>query len=320
MRSTSPIKMLLLAAVLCSTSLSAAGSPPQDAPAAQPQPSICDRKGDSSPEGQWYAGLTHSLCRSGDADSLLAVYLISFPVFAAGEPDHGVLGRAYAIGKSNPRVLWTVAIDNNCQPVVECRGNQRAVDAAKALTRLDPGNAMAWFALAYAEDSYVTQPDEVSAALAAAAKAPRVHDYTFDLTKLVARATGRVPIPDAARDNGYGVIVAPENLRWPLVVIPSMLSPSFADWIKHDCRGDGNAPPAERRTLCSAAKAQLRHGDSLLTLSENPEATTALQASMQKALGKSTDASSKVMIDAVLHSSSEREMYAKAAAQLSQEK
>ncbi|WP_343794309.1 hypothetical protein, partial [Dokdonella soli] len=76
----------------------------------------------------------------------------------------------------------------------------------------------------------------------------------------------------------------------------------------------------ERRTLCSAAKAQLRHGDSLLTLSENPEATTALQASMQKALGKSTDASSKVMIDAVLHSSSEREMYAKAAAQLSQEK
>ena len=67
------------------------------------------------------------------------------------------------------------------------RANE-TVKAAQALTAADPGNAMAWFALARAKDQALADPGEVDAALDRAAKAARVHDYTFDLTKIAAQA------------------------------------------------------------------------------------------------------------------------------------
>lgn len=283
-------------------------------------PSVCDGDAGTGVLHVWLTQIVHSLCIRGDADSLLAAYLITLPPFGShGDADHLLLARAYAIGKNNPRVLWAVALDNDCRPYIECRKNRRDVAAAKALTRIDPDNAMAWFALAYAEGNYVTTPDRSALALQHAAQAPRVHDYGFDLLKLATVATGRIPIPKAALDNGYGVLQPPELTRWGLVNTTPLLSYLFGVWISERCgMRDGEETLVERAKKCDAAKAQFKRGDSLLTLSENPTASAAMQADVKQRPvgisngdGKADMEYAKAIIAAIAESSNEREMYTK---------
>ena len=277
------------------------------------------------PEGIWLGQLIYGLCQRGDGDALLSAYLLTLPSFGMeGEPDHRLLARAYNLGKSSNALLWTVALAEDCQPIgTACMGFARDADAARKLVHADPDNAMAWLALAY-NDARMASVDDANAAMIRAARAPRVHDYTFDVLKLAAAASGELPIPEAARSNGHGVFFPPEVLRWTLIQTVPALSQRLGEWVKEGCgAADLGVSSTERSAQCAAVKVQLQRGDSALTLSEDPAARAALQADMkQRPVGVSnSDGSADVayaqsIMVAISESSSEKDLYSSLAARL----
>lgn len=272
-------------------------------------PSACERDFGSDSLGRWFGQIIRPLCERGDADSLLAAYLLSLPGFAAGgQADHRLLQRAYTLGKPSPKLLWLVATQTDCaSPIPGCKAALTAVKAAQALTATDPENAMAWFALARAKDQALADPGEVDAALDRAAKAARVHDYTFDLTKIAAQASGSVPVPaevDATQSKGT---------RWLLVYTTTNTSELFAEWVGKNCTFMFDEGDPNRKAACNAAKEQFKKGDSLLTLSGDSQATAAMQAALKHPPGMSDRVFDDAMLSSIAASSSEREWYAKTA-------
>ncbi|MEO5561067.1 MAG: hypothetical protein ABIR10_15420 [Dokdonella sp.] len=299
-----------------------------DPPADVDPPSVCERDlgTGTDPLGMWFTQLIHFLCKQGDADSLLAAYLITLPPFGThAEADHGLLARAYAVGKNNPKVLWVVAFDQDCRPIVECGpGYQRNLAAAQELTRIDLDNAMAWFALAYAQSLNVVTPGKINLALERADKAPRIHDYGFDLLKLAAAATGQIPIPDAALHIDAVPPSSPESVRWTFLFTTTQMNGRLRDWIGN-CEANylEREQALKRAKLCAAAKSQFKQGDSLLTLSEDSTVSAAIPAELRlrpsgigNLHGISDDDYAKAAIAAIAESNSEREMYAKLLARL----
>lgn len=291
----------------------------------QSAPGACDRDFGPQPEGVWLGQLIHGLCQRGDGDALLSAYLLTLPSFGMeGEPDHRLLARAYNLGKSSNALLWTVALAEDCQPIgTAYLGFARDADAARKLVQADPDNAMAWLALAY-NDARMASVDGAHAALVRAARAPRVHDYTFDVLKLATAASGELPIPEAARSNGHGVFFPPEVLRWTLIQSVPGLSQRLGVWVKEGCgAADVQGSSAERSAACAAVKIQLQRGDSAWTLSEDPVARAALEADLkQRPVGVSNgDGSADVayaqaIIGAIGESRSEKEVYTRLAARL----
>lgn len=286
-------------------------------------PSVCDRDSRTDPLSMWFDELIHSLCKHDDSDSLLGAYFITLPsLWGHGEADQHLLDRAYAVGKANPKVLWVVAITNDCRPKgTVCQGYQRAIFAAQALTRIDPDNAMSWFALAYATNRDDT-PDRANSALRRAAQASRVHDYDFDLLKHAVAISGRIPVPKVALATD-GFPSSPELVRWTITGTTPWISALFKKWIIDGCGAENFEKPYERTGLCASARAQFKHGDSLMTLSGDAAAFAGVPADLQGRMpraswvgGISDEEYAKAIIPAIVESSSERKMYTKLMARL----
>lgn len=260
-------------------------------------PSACERDFDKDGADIWFGKMIHTLCQRRDADSLFAVYLFTM--------DTRVLKEAYSQNKSNPALLWAVTTQTECTgPLQGCKSAKIAVEAAQALTSIDPDNAMAWFALARAEDMVMTEPDKVDSALEQAAKASRAHDYSFDLTKLAEKAIAGISAPTDA-----------EAEAWQHVGMTMMLGYRFGVWAGH-CSFLTDEGDPDRKKLCEAAKEQFKHGDSLLTLSGDAEAKAKMDAATQKPAGVSENEYAKIMLEAIRDSTSEREWREKIAARL----
>lgn len=269
-------------------------------------PSACERDFGKVAAGVWFGKLIHPLCQQGDADSLLAVYLFTMPGWGSrnGAPDDRILKTVYAHGNSNPKLLWVVTTQTECVgPLPGCKASELAIEAAQALTKTDPGNAMAWFALARAYDLAMIYPDKVDSALHRAAKAARVHDYTFDLTKLAERASTGIPTSGGGH--------ADED-RWTLVANTMMISTQFRVWAEH-CSFLDDAGDPDRKKLCEAAREQFKHGDSLLTLSGDAKAMTMMQTAIHKPAGVLEIEYDRMMLETIHDSASEREWYEKVA-------
>ncbi len=234
--------------------------------------SSCERVFGSDALAVWITGTVHSLCKKGDANSLLAVFLISSPLGSQGTPDLATLDRAYAAGKSNPVVLWTVALSSKCHMPFQASECSRMMTAAKLLSRADPENAMAWLTLGFAADESLADPEEIGSALDHAIAAPRFHDYGFDLTKRAVAASGQVPVPADVLEQ-----LTPEQFRLQFANPSVSQTSAVISWLNQGCNATNAAPPPASQQ-CTQAKELLRRGDSIATLSANQKLLAQMRA------------------------------------------
>lgn len=263
--------------------------------------SACKRDFGADPLGGWITRTAHSLCATGHAESLLAVFLFTAPgIGAHAGPDFATLDRAYAMGKSNPLVLWTVVLTSKCRMPFQASECSRMLKAARLLAQADAGNAMAFLALGYAADASLADPREIAAALEHANAARRVHDYGFDLMKLAVEVSGRVPIPDAVRGQQSA-----EQFRLQFAN-PVAATGTVVGWLRAGCNAT-NAIPPPAPEACARARRILEHGDSLETLSGDAIATAEMSADRAVPHGNDHAAYASAFVDSISESSSERE-------------
>ena len=274
-------------------------------------PTVCERDlGSDDPTTRWLTDLIHSLCKRGSGDSLAAAYLLSLPGFASsgGQVDDRLLHRAHARAMSDPKLSWLVIVRSECaSPIPGCKAAQRAVKVAGALAAADSDNAMAWLALAYAKDQALADAAEINRALDRAAKAPRVHDYNFDLTKLVAEASADIPRASDSVDQL-------EEFRWEKVMTVGALSWAFFRWANGSCQVMFDEGDPDRKKFCEAAKLQFRVGDSLATLSRDSAASGEMNAVLSRASAQKE--SKREMLDTIAAATNERDWYRKTAARI----
>jgi len=304
-----PHALIFLAAsstfVACHADASTDPAPPIVIGGDQPESrgtSACNEGFGTEPLATWVARTVHTLCKKGDAESLLAVFLFAAPgVGSQGAPDWMTLDRAYAVGQSNPVVLWTVALNSKCHMPFQASECPRMVTAARQLTQADADNGLAWLTLAYASDQSLGDPTDIGAALDRAAAAPRVHDYGFDLLKLAVTTTGEVAIPDDVRGQATQAQFRLQFLN-PFVAPASTVT----GWLNRGCNST-NAIPPPAADQCRRAKSLLQRGDSRETLSGDTKAIAQLDADQAATRIKDQATYAKTFIDLIQRSSSERE-------------
>ncbi|MGH8041713.1 MAG: hypothetical protein ACREPN_06680 [Rudaea sp.] len=272
-------------------------------------PSACERNFGNDTLGAWFMQLIQPLCKRGTSDALLAVYLFTLPGMASsnGQMDNRLLQRAYAQDDTDPKLLWLVATQARCAGMFAgCPAAQKAVKAAQQLTVVDPDNAMAWFALARAHDWATSDPEKVDAALAQAAKASRVHDYSFDLIQLAAKTSASVTT------KGIGTKES-ASIRWMIVTLIPDLNEQFKEWVGR-CSVNYDEGDPDRKRFCRAAQEQFKHGDSLMTLSGDTQAQATIKSVMNTPHGADETRFRQIMLDTIGDSSDEREWCVKTAA------
>ncbi len=269
-------------------------------------PTVCERDFDMDELGLYFRQLILPLCKRGDSDSLLAAYLYSIPGFGPsnGKFEDRILQRAYVQQISDPKLLWLVATQSDCAGALGgCKSAQEAIKAAQALTMADPDNAIAWFALARARDLAMDLRENVDSALDRAAKAGHVHDYTFDLFKLVVKKSA-----GATLSTGEST----DEIRWLSMYMVSMLNLRYIHW---GCRFQFSEIDPDRSKFCDAAEQRLKSGDSLLVLG-NDKAFAAIKTKVNPPPGVTVEQLHRIMIQTIGDSSSEGEWYSKIAERL----
>jgi len=266
--------------------------------------SSCDRDFGSDALGAWVNRTVRTLCAQGDATSLLSVFLITAPTLGSqGGPDLATLDRAYAVGKSNPLVLWTVALTSKCHMPFQASECDRMLRAARLLTRVDPDNAMAWLTLGYAADESLANPDEISSAVNHAVSASRFHDYGFDLAKQVVVASRQVDIPAIA-------LGRQTSDQFRLQFINPFVAPTstIIGWLRQGCNASNAVPPPATQQ-CARAKELLKRGDSMETLSGDPDALAEIKTAKDAANPNDPAAYARTLIESIVESNNERESF-----------
>ena len=269
----------------------------------KPEPrgvSSCKRDFGSDELGVWITQTVRLLCKKGDADSLLSVFLFAAPQFGShGDPDWTTLDRAYARGHSNPVVLWTIVLTSKCRMPFQASECDRMQAAARLLAEADPDNAMAWLARAYAADQNADYK-EMSSALDHGASVQRFHDYAFDVAKRTLAASGQLPIPESVLRGQK-----PEQFR--LQIGAAINAADVIYWLRNGCRNEGMTSPSGAPDECAKAKGLLQRGDSEDTLRDNPEVLAELKAAEATARSGDFAAYFKARVDAIGESSNERD-------------
>jgi hypothetical protein len=144
--------------------------------------------------------------------------------------------------------------------------------------------------------AYVVERDagitkEVVESLKKAVKAPRLHDYGFNLMQTMIAAAGRVPISAAA-------IVA---------------SHVVMEWLDQGCSSHGSMLDAPAAAACAAAKDGRKLGDSLATLPADSEAGKRLREQLHTVLVANAVGSAKIRLQLYAGSTSEEEFTARLA-------
>lgn len=239
--------------------------------------SKCDwRSNPLNLDGRTYA--ERKLCAKKDAKSLLGAYLLSYPISATSDDyDTRSLVRAYAVGKTDLRINWIVALTESIDEE-EFRGewSRERVVAATRLTKLDANNAMSWLTLAYVLEQTGSPGADYNVALTRAASCPTFHDYSFDLLKATMEAS-----QDFSREIS-------EDDRWYYAIMSqAMLPPSTAleKWLERECHSEGRVVDSVVAGSCNDASKLLAKGDSLPTLSRKPELVKELLPRLRVMIG-----------------------------------
>jgi hypothetical protein len=259
---------------------------------------------------QWRATLFDTLERSNNADDYVALYLLAGRDADRVADRDDYLRRAYAVGKGNAKALWLIAIASPCSS--ECA---QGIAAARDLTKTDPDNALAWLTLAYMAEQDAGATKEVSESLRRAARASRLHDYAFDLMKIMIATASRLPIPVTAL---YAAPTRPRSmeefwLQQSDSAVP-VASRGIMAWVEHGCTSHADSDNA---VACEAAKLQRQHGDSLITLGPASDGGMRLQEDMRVMLSDPDMAiHAKMKFDAFAASTDERDFLERVAASL----
>jgi hypothetical protein len=247
---------------------------------------------------QWRATLFDTLAKTKDPNDYLAQYLLS------GHDSDGdiFLRRAYAADGGNAKTLWTAAIALPCPDACE-----KSAAAAHELVKVDSGNALAWMTLAFVVERDLGATTEMTAALQRAAKAPRLHDYGFDLMKVMLAATARVPISPEAIAAAPGRPGSQEEFQLQhgdgSVTVGSHV---VMEWIEHGCTSRSELTDQVAEAACQAASKAREHGDSLATLG-NTDNGLKLRDTMRTILAANISGHSEARLTLYAAATSERE-------------
>lgn len=294
------------------------------APPAPPRPAaprdVCHEEfgGDYDPYGRWIGSVVTTLCNDGNADSKLAVYLMTVPAVEGmrQQPDDALLARALeGVGKNDAPLLFLAAIHASG---ADCSDG---LAHAKSLTTADPENGFAWLTRAFVAATCEEDADEVASSLTRAARSHRFHDYGFDITKRVAARLARVPIPAeivASRHAGTA-----DGLRFDIiqeVLIPTtFLSMEIVRRLPK-CSGETSSSSDEPRVACADIRRGLSsYGDSAVLLMDDPERYRSAIADADVVHARQSDFA-KVAMRAIAQSHSEIEFYRRARALMGEPK
>ena len=257
---------------------------------------------------QWRTALFDALAQTKDANDYLALYLLSGHESASD----GLLQRAYATGGGNAKVLWTVAVASQCPS--EC---ERAAAAAHDLVKTDSGNALAWLTLAYVVERDAGITKEVVESLKKAVKAPRLHDYGFNLMQTMIAAAGRVPISAeaiaAAPSRPHSVEEFQLHQGDGSVTVASHV---VMEWLDQGCSSHGSILDGPAAVACAAAKDRRKLGDSLATLPADSEAGKRLREQLHAVFVANAAGSAKIRLQLYAGSTTEQEFTARLAQSL----
>jgi len=208
--------------------------------------------------------------------------------------------RAVKAAPTDPLVQWYGAVTANCSLQAVGPRCPEALDAARALTHADGSNAFAWLTLAWVAYE-AGDPQAQRDALEHAEKAPRIHDYVFDLTKAAVSALQRVPLP--ASDRGDFASVNDDQATLMQSAIAGSIGDEVVAYGAQGCLS-GAAKPT-----CPTVQALFQRGDSWRSLRGAPDKQKAMQAGMLVALEQApTDpAAAHRALEALKESKSEAE-------------
>ena len=303
---------LIVAALLLATGVAVCG-PAIAGPATRSGPrDVCHEHfgDDYDPYGRWVGTVVTTLCNDGNADSKLAVYLLSVPPIEGGhvEPDETLLDRALeGAGKNDAALLYVAATRG-------CRDDSLAV--AKRLTDADPGNGLAWLtrasiAVKCGEDEHA---NEAVSSLSAAARSRRFHDYGFDIMKRTTARLVRVPVPPEVietRHEGTPDLIRFEVVREVLVPSMAFTLMDILGLVERGCLKGTPVDSDEVRAACDSVKRGLStFGDSAALLEFDPERQRAAMANAEALYRDTREADvAKAAMRAMAHSHSENEFY-----------
>ncbi|HEX5124275.1 MAG TPA: hypothetical protein VFV97_13600 [Rhodanobacteraceae bacterium] len=253
-----------------------------------------------------------TLCNDGNADSKLAVYLLSAPVVEGmhTQPDEALLGRALEnIGKSDAPLLFLAAMHASA----DCSDG---LARAKRLTDADPENGVAWLMRASMAAMCEEDADqgETLSLLKRAAGSHRFHDYGFDIMKRSAARFVRVPVPAdvvASQNAESADQVRFEVLQQSVMVAVAFMSMDSLDFLNHACSDRTPSARNDVREACEGVKRGLsRFGDSAVLLTFDPERQRAATKDGEAVLrDPRVDVVAKAAMRAMAQSHSENEFY-----------
>jgi hypothetical protein len=262
---------------------------------------------DYDPFGRWMDSVVTTLCNDGNADSKLAVYLLSVPAVEGthAQPDEALLTRAFEGVRRNDAPLLFIAA---MREETDC--DERAA-FAKRLTDADAGNGLAWLTRASVAASCNAEPADVMSSLSTAARSQRFHDYGFDIVKRVATRLARVPVPaeivalehaETADQVRFDVLKQTVILKMALAWTPAVQL--LGETCPHDAGEDV-------QVACEGVKrGLLRYGDSAALVGFDPERARAAMEDAGAVLGDHRDALvAKVAMRTLAQSGSESEFY-----------
>jgi hypothetical protein len=287
------------------------------APPAPPRPptprDVCHQEfgNNYDPYGRWIGSVVTTLCNDGNADSKLAVYLLTVPPVEGthAQPDEALLARALAgVGEKDAPLLFVAAMHASA----DCSDG---LARAKRLTDADPDNGVAWLTRAsLATCDADAGADEAMSSLRTAALSRRFHDYGFDIMKRVAARLARVPVPAEVVASQHAETpdqVRFEDLKQTLIVWMGLEWTPALDLLGQTCPEEASQASDDLRVACEGAKRGLsRYGDSVALLMVDPERSRAAMKDVEAVLGDPREALvAKVAMRTLAQSHSENEFY-----------
>ncbi len=273
---------------------------------------------DDDPFGNWVDSVVTTLCNDGNADSKLAVYLLSVPAVEGthAQPDEALLSRALeGMGRNDAPLLFIAAMREG----TDC--NER-VALAKRLTDADTGNGLAWLTRAFIATSCDADAAEVLSYLSTAARSHRFHDYGFDIMKRVTARLARVPVPAEVLASQHAE--TPDEVRFEVlkqtIIVHMALSWTPGKQLLEESCSEGISE--DERVACEGVKRGLsRYGDSIAMLAFDPERSRAATEDVEAVFGDRRDALvAKIWMRTMAQGHSESELYRRARAQIGESK
>jgi hypothetical protein len=277
----------------------------------------CTRSFGDGARGKWLAKFVQDLCKSKDPDDWLAAYLITAPNTegARVSADERLAMRAYQHAKPDDApLLYVMTAASDCEAT--------AMPAASKLTSADPENGFAWLTAAAVVSRCSEDNDETTRYVNRALDKKVMHDYGFDLVKLVARRVIRAPIPKEALTDEYRTETL-DQFRFGLIsqtvfITAVFGSSSMIEWALGRC-SPRSEPSATYDASCRSLRALLAKGDSIALLAADPGAQQAAARDAARVLTVGEDPSpeaSHAAMEVILRSRTELDFYREAKARM----